>query len=439
MRYPATVLRIVVAAGGCTAAIVVLLAWDQRQVGPAGAGLVICWLCFCLWPWAVLPVGLIGGAVVSALLGQDDVRGIALTHTALLLAGCAALATRRLVGAEDKRPRPPGQSAMLAVLVVAALGAVYGLAVGNAASQVLVATYLVAVIPFYFLIAMYTLATPNQRAQAGLLYVIAIGMMTALEFGAPGRHGGLLSLIPIPPLVVLAGQHRGWRRWAAAFAAAVLATDVVLASYRGVWLAGGVAVLIMLVRGGRVVRHGLVAAMAVAGPLAGLVVLAGGLEERASVIGLAVGRSAGYRLPEAAVGWDVFARQPLFGAGLGQTTPQIYIPGFEITDVGPVYHAFYVLLLANLGIVGLCLVIWPIVRSAWAGFARREEMPVAYAALTCGFLAAAFFSGPTDGHWELGLLPALTLLTSTPQARTWPGATDRLPFPPTQSALAGAR
>ena len=36
------------------------------------------------------------------------------------------------------------------------------------------------------------------------------------------------------------------RRWAAASAAAVLATDVVLASYRGVWLAGGVAVLIPL-------------------------------------------------------------------------------------------------------------------------------------------------------------------------------------------------
>ena len=230
MRYPATVLRIVLASGGCTAAIGVLLAWDQRQVGPAGAGLLICWLCFCLWPWAVIPVGLIGGAVASALLGHDDVRSIVLSHTALLLAGCAALVTRRLVGAEDKRPGPPDH-AMLAVLVVTALGAVYGLAVGNAASQVLVATYLVAVIPVYFLIAMYTLATPAWRSRAGLLYVIAIGMITALEFGAPGRHGSLLSLIPIPPLVVLAGQHRGWKRWAAAFAAAVLATDVVLASY----------------------------------------------------------------------------------------------------------------------------------------------------------------------------------------------------------------
>jgi hypothetical protein len=114
----------------------------------------------------------------------------------------------------------------------------------------------------------------------------------------------------------------------------------------------------------------------------------------------------------------VFSAQPLFGAGLGQRTPQIYIPGFAVTDVGPVYHAFYVLLLANLGIVGLCLVIWPILRCTWVGLRDRSGPGLAYAGLTAGFLAAALVSSPTDGHWELGLLPALTVLTATPLARS---------------------
>jgi O-antigen ligase len=133
-------------------------------------------------------------------------------------------------------------------------------------------------------------------------------------------------------------------------------------------------------------------------------------------VGAAVARSAGYRLPESGIGWDVFVSQPLFGAGLGQTTPGVYLPGFVVADVGPVYHAFYVLLLANLGIVGLAVVILPLARLSWQGLAQRDSIALPFAALTIGFLAAALVSGPTDGHWELGLLPALTLLSARPVA-----------------------
>jgi O-antigen ligase len=133
-------------------------------------------------------------------------------------------------------------------------------------------------------------------------------------------------------------------------------------------------------------------------------------------IGVALASSAGYRLPESGIGWDVFVSRPLFGAGLGQTTPRVYLPGFVVTDVGPVYHAFYVLLLANLGIVGLAVVILPLARLSWQGLAERDSIALPFAALTVGFLAAALVSGPTDGHWELGLLPALTLLSARPVA-----------------------
>lgn len=194
--------------------------------------------------------------------------------------------------------------------------------------------------------------------------------------------------------------------------AAGFTADVVLASYRAIWLAAGLAILIMVVRGGPVIRRGV--AWTVTG---GILLLAGlslsaGVRERSSVMMTAFGRSAGHRAPEAAVGVDVFATQPIAGAGLGQSSRDIYLPGMGMTDVGPVYHAFYVLVLANFGLIGLCAVLWPVLRTLRVGFADRDGMPLAFTALTCGFLVGAFFAGPTEGHWELGLLPALTLLTA---------------------------
>jgi O-antigen ligase len=190
------------------------------------------------------------------------------------------------------------------------------------------------------------------------------------------------------------------------------------------WLACGVATLILLVRGDRAVRSGLLAVAAAGAALAGLTLLAGGIDQRTVAVGAAVARSAGYRLPESGIGWDVFVSQPLIGAGLGQTTPRVYLPGFVVTDVGPVYHAFYVLLLANLGIVGLAVVILPIARLSWQGLVQRDSIALPFAALTVGFLAAAAVSGPTDGHWELGLLPALTLLSARPVAARPSAAAD---------------
>ncbi len=432
-------LQVIIGSAICAAGMAVLLGYEHGLIGLAGIAFVLSWAAFCLMPWAVLPVSIIGGAVASALLGQTDVRTIVIAHALLLIAGCIAVVTRRLVGADRERLSHPGyQLGMLAILVVAAVGALYGLAIGNAPKDVLVALYLIAVIPIYFLIAMQTLARSRWRRYAGAIYVASISVLTLLEYGSPGRHGGLLALIPVPALVVLAGRYTGWRRLGLAALAAVLSADVVLASYRGVWLAGGIAILILVVRGSRSVRTGLVATGAAGVALAGLTVIAGGVGERAVTIGEALARSAGYRLPEARVGWDVFVGRPIFGAGLGQTTPDVYIPGFVVTDVGPVYHAFYVLLLANLGIVGLAAVILPIARVTWRGLLVRDSMALPFAALTLGFLAAALVSGPTDGHWELGLLPALTLLTSQAAGRIQPagsGAEAR----ERETVMAGAR
>jgi hypothetical protein len=413
MSYGTAALQVVSGSAACAGGIAVLFGYAPGRIGLGGVALMLSWVAFCLVPWTVLPVSIIGGAVASGLLGLTDVRTIVIAHGLLLGAGCLAVATRRLVGADrDRLSHPRYQLSMLVVLMVAAVEALCGLAAGNGPKDVLVALYLVAVVPVYFLIAMQTLTRASWRRYAGSLYVGGISVLTALEFGSPGRHGGLLALIPVPALIVLAGRYPGWRRLGLAALAAILSADVVLASSRSMWLAGGVACLILLVRGNRSVRRGMLAVCAAGAALAGLTLLAGGIGQRAVAVGAAVARSAGYRLPESGIGWDVFVSRPLLGAGLGQTTPRGYLPGFVATDVGPVYHAFSVLLLANLGIVGLAVVILPVARLCWRGLAERDSIALSFDALTVGFLAAALTSGPTDGHWELGLLPALTLLTA---------------------------
>jgi hypothetical protein len=407
--------------GAATGATVVLLTlFLPGPLGLAGAGGLLCCGVFLLWPWAVLPVGIVGGAIAGGLLGGGDVRAYIAVHVLLLAAGAVALLVRHWLRIEPAPRRTVADTGMLALVGLVVVAAVHGLAVGNAPGEVLVAAYQVAAIPAYFFFATQTLGTAPRLRAAGLLYLVMAGAVTVATVAAPGRHGGLITLLAIPALIWAAGRERGWRRLLVVLLAGLFALDVVLASYRGMWLAAGVTVLLMLLRGDRTVRSGLRATALAGAALAALLTLHPAVRHRAGEVATGLDQSAGYRAPESSVGLGVFADQPLIGAGLGQSTPDVFLAGFAVTDVGPVYHAFYVTVLANLGLIGLALVLWPILRSVRAGFAARGQAPVTWAALCCGFLAAAFFAAPTDGHWELGLLPALILLSAGPVAARHP-------------------
>jgi hypothetical protein len=163
---------------------------------------------------------------------------------------------------------------------------------------------------------------------------------------------------------------------------------------------------------------------------AGLLV-SGGLQNRLGVLETELHSSTGYRAAESAVGMHVFAADPLLGLGLGQSRPNIYLPNFRVTSVGPMYHVWYVTLLANGGIVLLVLQGWILLRAVRIGLRSKHTWTVAFTAVTVGFAASAAFGGPTDGHWELGLLPALVAVTAglfpdrtaAPLARTSAGLT----------------
>ncbi|MCG5468187.1 O-antigen ligase family protein [Micromonospora sp. LAH09] len=411
MRVP-IVAPTVLLGGAGLGGLVTVVTLLPGPIGLAAAVAVLSWGVFLLWPWAVLPVGIVGGAVVGALLSGGDVRGFIAVKVLLLATGGAALALRHWLRVEAPPRRTAADLGMLGLIGLTVVAAIYGLAVGNLPTEVLVAAYQVATIPVYFFVATHTLTTPRRVLAAGVLYVVLAAAFTAISVAAPGRHGGLITLMAIPALIWVAGRLRGWRRNGVLLLGGFFAVDVLLASYRGIWLAAALTLLIMLVRGGRTVRTGLAATAVAAVAVASVLALQPGVRERAGEITKGFQQSAGYRGVESSVGLNVFADQPLVGAGLGQTTPDIYLSGFTFTDVGPVYHAFYVTVLANLGLVGLLLVLWPILRSILVGLRGRDGITLPFAALSCGFLAAAVFAAPTDGHWELGLLPALTLLTA---------------------------
>lgn len=413
-----------VALGSLVSALLML----PGRLALAGAGALVALFVFLLWPWMVLPVGILGGAAIGGVTSGGDVRTYVGAHLLLLAAGVVALLVRRWLRMDLKARPTPADLGMMTVVGLTGIAAGYGLAIGNLPSEVMVAGYQITVVPLYFFLATYSLTTTRRLAAAGVAYVVAAAGLTAAAMTMPGRHGGLLTLLAIPPLVWLAGRARGWRRIVTVATAGFFAADVLLASYRGIWLAALVTIAVLLLRGGRSVRVGL-AATAAAGLVVGvMLVFTPGVPERAREIATGLEQSAGYRGPESAVGLDVFAQRPVLGAGLGQSTADVYLADFASTDVGPVYHAYYVTLLANVGLVGLALVLWPIVRSIRAGLAERDAPSVPFAALCCGFLAAALFAAPTDGHWELGLLPALTLLTlPSPALSTTPVTVATLP------------
>ncbi|HZC28119.1 MAG TPA: O-antigen ligase family protein, partial [Gaiellaceae bacterium] len=363
------------------------------------------------WPWAALPFAVIGGGAAAQLLGATHVGAIVAVHAILLALGFGTALARARFDPAWHRVRTPADLPMLVLAAAVPVGAAYGLTVGNAPHHVVVAAYEIGIVPAYFFLATVTLAAAGDRRRAGLLFAVGAGAMALVGLMQTGRHGGLYSLVALVPVLAAASTASGSRRRWLLSLAALLALDVVLAGYRAIWVAAVVALAVALVRGSGAVRRTVVSCAVGTALLGATLVLAGpnAVGARAAVAASELTKSAGYRLPESAVGWHVFLGNPLVGGGFGHVEPNRFIPGFGIVDVGPIYHAFYVTLLANAGIVGLALFAWPLVRALRSCVEAREPA-LPFRALLLGFAAAAVFAAPTDGHWELGALIALPLL-----------------------------
>ena len=406
-------LLVVPAAAGAFAAFVVGTHPTPVGIAAVAAPVLVCALA--LWPWATLPVAIVGGALAAEVIGLESVPHVIAAHVALAGVGVLGVALRRAVDpAWGGRVATRADVPMAAFAVAVVVGAAYGLAAGNPTDRALVAAYELGVVPAYFFLATLTLSSPARLRAALVLFLVGAVAVTVAEIGEGGRHGGLFAALALPPtLAAAAAVASPLRRWLLLAAAAVFALDVVLSSYRALWLATGIAlVLLLLAPSGTRLRRTVAAVLALAVVAGTAVVLYGGegIRGRAELVGSVIHEPAGYRLAEAEIGWEAFLVNPLVGRGVGQVEPGVYVPDFGVTDVGPVYHAFYVMVLTNLGLLGLALLVWAFLR-VFRGARLRSGQSLAFRSLLVGFACAAAFAAPTDGHWELGLLAALALVS----------------------------
>jgi hypothetical protein len=408
VRFPAA-LVLPAAAGGLVA---IALAARTPHMALTLGGLTILGA-LTVWPWAGLPVAVIGGSAASTALGIEGVTSVVAVHTGLLALGFLAVGLRRAVDTSWRRMATPADTPMLMLAAAVALAAVYGVAAGNGAHDVMVAAYHIGVIPTYFLLATLTLSSRQRLHAAGVLFVAGAAVFALVGIATPDRHGGLFSLLALLPTVATASRARGGRRWLLLAVAAVLGLDVLLSAYRAIWLAAAVAAVVLLARRGSGMRSTLLASAACLVAVASLATgLSSGIGARAELVSAAFEETSGYRLPEARIGLEAFLAQPLAGGGLGQVTEHVSVETLGVTDVGPVYHVFYVTLLANGGLMAIALLMWPLLRAARHARRSRSAHVHAALALLAGFAAAAAFAAPTDGHWELGLLPAVALIAA---------------------------
>ncbi|MHB8531652.1 MAG: O-antigen ligase family protein, partial [Solirubrobacteraceae bacterium] len=308
---------------------------------------------FTVWPWAVLPASIVGGTAATTATGLMSVSAIVALHGGVLAAGLIALSIRRLVAPLASRRRAAADIPMVVLTVLVALGCLYGIAAGNRSHAALVATYELGVIPAYYWLATLTLAEPSARRRAMLLFLIGAVLLAASGLTTPGRHGGLLSALALVPTLLAASRtRRSGARWILLGCTALLGVDVALSAYRSVWLATGIALFVVVIRGTRSARrHVLAASVLTAAVAITSLAVSSAAPARLALVESQLGASAGYRLPEAAIGLRAFNATPIFGAGMGQTTPAVYVPAFRVEDVGPVYHVFYVTVLANGGVL----------------------------------------------------------------------------------------
>ncbi|WP_327035750.1 hypothetical protein [Micromonospora ureilytica] len=94
---------LLVLSGAGLGAVVTVVSLLPGAVGLTAAVAVLCAGAFLLWPWAVLPVGIIGGALLSG----GDVGGYLAVNVLLLAVGGAALAVRHRLGVETAPRRRP--------------------------------------------------------------------------------------------------------------------------------------------------------------------------------------------------------------------------------------------------------------------------------------------------------------------------------------------
>ena len=390
-----------------------------------------------IWPELSVPAILIGAVVLDFQLGGERVRHLVFVKLSLFACGGIGVAFANMkCRTRFVRVQTPGDAPALCLVLYTAASAAYGYFVGGyALDSVAVAGYHLGQLALYHFLVTTTLCRPAYLRRASTIVVLWSLVWIIPSLLTPGRGGGTASMWLIV-LLCYATASRSW--WApAAWAALPFALlDTLTSGYRTLWISvaaqlgclatwGFKARLrrLALAAGVVLVLGVFTAPLLIAQPSLLASVPAAATLNRFS----ASFTSGGYRIPEAVVGLEVFRQSPVFGSGVGYRTPPVWIETMGYMPTGPIHHLYYVSYLANEGILGLALVLWyflAVLFSREARCLRRQASANPWAAFGVGLQAglfgaivAAFFSGPSDGHWTWGVLGAGSLLPAVWIAR----------------------
>ena len=333
------------------------------------------------WWWAMLAAAALIGA---ALVGR---RRVVLSRlewaTLATLAGFAAWLAASNYWSDIPASSPP--EAERALLYVAALAAMLiGLDRDSLRPLLGGAVAGVTAVCAYGL-GDYVISRPPLNPFEGKLLFEPVGYANAF---------GIYAVIAIVLVGGLAVYTRHWRGRAAALAAlAVLVPTLYLTSSRGALIVLPVGALVMLYFGGRIGLRAALLLVLAAGIAASIALASSGL----SLSALGHNRQHYWR-----VAWNDFQANPWLGSGAG-SFGNYWLHHRPTTEFVRDAHSLYVTTLAELGPVGLALVILALALPLAALRGRREPLVGTAAG---GYVAFVLHTG-IDWDWQM---PAVTLV-----------------------------
>ena len=398
-----------------------------RQSGFVAALLLVAFGVAIFWrPELSLVLALTGYGVLDALLPESRLRFQVAMVLALFAVTAAAIMVRHLVpGHQWRRTRTVLDLPVVVITIYAAFSTLLGFMRGHDRSLVVFSSYHVLQWPVYYLIVTYTLNTPERLGLNWALTGSQHLLSTLISVFRSGRGGGVQGWLPVAMALTLLRKpliSGGWLT----VAILICTFSIVRSGFRTIWVHAAVSVLWLAVVtvmrrdarllavsiGSAVAAAGLIAAFTLAPQLSGTHI--------GDVIAESLTRPGGYRLIEAAYGWQAFRESPIIGHGFGHEEKDAWIPDLGAYGTGPVYHLFHLIILTNQGVVGLILVLWLFYRAIFGRegtwlrhhFADHPWAAVGLAlqARTVGAFFSAMFAAPRVSHFEWITLPTLSVL-----------------------------
>jgi hypothetical protein len=343
--------------------------------------------------------GALGFALVT-VSGADDGGYFERTWGWLTLGLLAVVVLALLLGG----PQAPGRLGLVAVVALAGLAvwtllwAAWGIdGTGGWSEARRTFLYLVALVALLVVVEFRSTAALLIGVLAGITALVSYGLVEWLVSNEPDPFQGRLLREPIGyanALGILAATGlllavglglRGGRSRVLLLPGVVLAVGLVLTESRGAWLAfvAGLAVLLVL-RSARPQLWGAVAGVALIGVL---------------VVAIASPLSLGDRSKYWDAALDDARERPLTGSGAGSFEEYWRAhgdPAIHVRDA----HSLYLEAFAELGVVGLALVLVVLCVPFLALRERRGDVEVAAAASLAAFVVHAGL----DWDWELPVL-----------------------------------